>query len=245
MHRLDQYLVESGLFVSRTKAVEAVKRGKVLVNKKTISKPSFKVAESDVVEVQEDEISFVSRAGLKLYEAIKYYQVDLNGLTALDIGASTGGFTDCMLKHGAGKVYAVDVGRNQLAPLIQSDDRVVSMESVNARYMEKELFDDVIDFVTVDVSFISLKLIIPAIEKVLPIGGKVIALIKPQFEVGKKRLPKNGVVKTEADRERAVNSVLSEFKEFGFSCSDVIKSPIRGSKGNIEYLVLCEKKMSI
>ncbi len=237
MIRLDKFLCDEGYFSSRNKACESIKNAKVMVNDKVITKPATMVLDTDNIVVLKSENEFVSRSGVKLLSAINTFKIDLAGKTCLDIGASTGGFTDCMLQHDASKVYALDVGINQLDEKLVKDKRVVSLEKVNARYLESDIFEENIDFISIDVSFISLKIIIPVIDKILKENASVVALIKPQFEVGKDKLPKNGVVKDEKDRKLAVQSVRKCFEDFGFEVSEEIKSPIKGVKGNVEFLV--------
>lgn len=233
--RLDLVLVERGLVDSRSKAQSLIMARRVLVNGQFLDKAGANVAADDEVTVAELEHPWVGRGGMKLAHALKEFPVNVNEKVCVDIGASTGGFTDVMLKHGAAKVYAIDVGYGQLDVSLRNDPRVVSREKVNARYLQPENFDEPIEFVSIDVSFISLKLILPAVAGFL--RGELVALIKPQFEVGKHEVGKGGIVRDDAKRTVAVGSVVEFARNEGFEVKGLIESPIKGAEGNIEYLM--------
>lgn len=241
--RLDVFLQQNGFFESRSRAALAVSEGKVKVNGATVTKSAFLVDENDgiVIENQNDH---VSRAYKKLDAAINIFGIDAEGLTAVDIGASTGGFTQCLLKHGAKKVYAVDVGTNQLHPSLKSDPRVVSMESTNARTLKKDDFPDIISLAVMDVSFISQSKLYQAVGDILPSGGILISLVKPQFEVGKENIGKNGIVKDKDGKliERVKTSLIDIAAGFGLIFKRFADSPIKGGDGNSEYLCLFVKE---
>lgn len=236
--RLDVYLTEKGLCKSRTAAQSLIKSGGVSVNGKTCEKPSFEISESDNVEITGEQLRYVGRGGLKLEGAIAAFELDINGLVCLDIGSSTGGFTDCMLQNGAAKVYAVDVGTDQLDEKLRCDNRVISMEQTDIR---TALLPEDVDFVGTDVSFISLKQVIPHINRLLKSGGTAVTLIKPQFEAGRKALTKKGVVKDEKDRRRVVEDISGFAQQCGFEVVGITQSPIHGGDGNIEYLMYIKK----
>ncbi|HEX9983648.1 MAG TPA: TlyA family RNA methyltransferase [Thermoanaerobaculia bacterium] len=233
--RLDVVLVERGLVETRSKAQSLIMARRVLVNGAYVDKAGATVAEDDEVRVAELEHPWVGRGGMKLAQAVKEFAINVEGKVCADIGASTGGFTDVMLKNGAAKVYAIDVGYGQLDVSLRNDPRVVNREKVNARYLHPESFDEPIEFVSIDVSFISLKLILPAIGRFL--HGELVALIKPQFEVGKHEVGKGGIVRDEAKRAEVVESVVAFAKETGFEVRGVIESPVKGAEGNVEYLM--------
>jgi 23S rRNA (cytidine1920-2'-O)/16S rRNA (cytidine1409-2'-O)-methyltransferase len=233
--RLDVVLVERGLVETRSKAQSLIMARRVLVNGQFVDKAGATVAADDVVRVAELEHPWVGRGGMKLAHAVEQFGVDLAGKTCADIGASTGGFTDVMLKNGAVRVYAIDVGYGQLDVSLRNNPRVINREKVNARYLQPENLDEPIDFVSIDVSFISLKLILPAVAKFL--RGELVALIKPQFEVGKHDVGKGGIVRDDAKRAEAVQSVVEFARAEGFDVKGVIESPIKGAEGNIEYLM--------
>ena len=233
--RLDVALVERGLVDTRSKAQSLIMARRVLVNGEFVDKAGATVAEEDELRVAELEHPWVGRGGMKLAHAIDAFGIDVGGKVCADIGASTGGFTDVMLKHGAKKVYAIDVGYGQLDVSLRNDPRVVNREKVNARYLQPENFDEAIDFVSIDVSFISLKLILPAVVKFL--RGELVALIKPQFEVGKHEVGKGGIVREESKRKAAVDGVVEFAREIGFDVKGVIESPVRGAEGNVEFLM--------
>ena len=234
--RLDVLLVEKGLQESRQRAQATIMSGQVFVDGQRVDKPGAPVAEDAAVEVRGSTLRYVSRGGLKLEKAMATWPIDLNDTVCMDVGASTGGFTDCMLQNGARKVYAVDVGYGQLAWSLRSDERVVCLERTNARYLDHEIIPEEPDFSSVDVSFISLKLILPAIASVLRPGGHVVCLIKPQFEAGREKVGKKGVVRDPAVHLEVLEHFLDHAKESGFTVLDLTYSPIRGPEGNIEYL---------
>lgn len=233
--RLDIELVKRNLSESREKARKSIVSGGIEVNGRIISKPAEKVSADDEIKVLVRQ-RYVGRGGYKLEKALKFFNISVEGLTTCDVGASTGGFTDCLLQHGAAKVYAVDVGENQLHKDLRIDTRVVNLEHVNFRDIDTSIFIDSIDFACVDVSFISLKYILPSLRRVLEESSEAVLLVKPQFETGIKNVGKNGIVR---DIKAHVN-VLNEFLEYagdsGFSVKGITFSPITGGDGNIEYL---------
>jgi 23S rRNA (cytidine1920-2'-O)/16S rRNA (cytidine1409-2'-O)-methyltransferase len=235
--RLDVALVERGLVPTRAKAQSLVMARRILVNGKHVDKPGAQVADDDELAIEALEHPWVGRGGMKLAGALETFAIDVTGLVCADIGASTGGFTDVLLKKGAVKVYAIDVGYGQLDQSLRDDPRVVNREKVNARYLEPSDFDEPLDLVSIDVSFISLKLILPAIHGILRPGGTLVALIKPQFEVGRHDVGKGGIVRDEVKRQAAVDGVVAFAKELGFTVDGPIESPIKGAEGNVEYLV--------
>lgn len=238
--RLDVLLVQRGLQESRQKAQATIMSGQVFVDGQRVDKPGAPVTEDAEIEVK-GGLRYVSRGGLKLEKAMALWPVHLEDAVCMDIGASTGGFTDCMLQNGAAKVYAVDVGYGQLAWKLRSDPRVVCLERTNARYLSHEQIPEEPDFSSVDVSFISLKLILPAIAGVLRDGGQVVCLIKPQFEAGKEKVGKKGVVRDPAVHREVLEHFLEHAKENNFTVIDITYSPIRGPEGNIEYLGFLQK----
>ena len=234
--RLDVYLTERGMVSSRTEAKGFITDSAVKVNGKVITKPSFDVAEDSVVEIDKSSKKYVGRGGMKLEAAIAAFGISVAGKKAIDIGASSGGFTDCLLQNGAASVIAVDSGSAQLVEKLRKDERVVSIENYNARYMMAEDLPYVPDLCVMDVSFISATYIIPAIRRTLAPMSDFICLIKPQFEVGKSGLGKGGIVKSSKLRQDAVDKVVKFAEENGFKCRSVIESPIIGGDGNIEFL---------
>ncbi len=233
--RLDVALVERGLADSRTKAQSLIMARRILVNGKHVDKAGANVAADDELAVEQLEHPWVGRGGMKLAHALQCFGIDVRGKVCADVGASTGGFTDVLLKHGAAKVYAIDVGYGQLDASLRSHPRVVNREKVNARYLGAAEFGEVVEFVSIDVSFISLGLILPAVAKFL--RGELVALIKPQFEVGKADVGKGGIVRDQAKRDAAVQAVTGVARELGFDVRGVIESPIKGAEGNVEYLM--------
>lgn len=236
--RLDKYLAEHG-FSSRTKAARALAKGLVTVNGKP-GKASDEVSDSDDICVREEEIGFVSEGGYKLHRALTYFGDSAEGMIFADIGASTGGFTDCLLQAGAKRVYAIDVGKSQLAPRLAADGRVVVMDGVNARYLTREDFPEQIDGIVADVSFISLTLIIPAAAKILSDCKTAYFLIKPQFECGGSGLDKHGVVKDERVRLAAVQKISLCAQSEGFALLGIVNAPLRKGK-NVEYILKLRK----
>jgi len=233
--RLDVALVERGLCDTRSKAQSLIMARRILVNGQHVDKAGASVSDDEELTIEELEHPWVGRGGMKLAHALREFGISVEGKICADIGASTGGFTDVMLKNDAKKVYAIDVGYGQLDVSLRNDPRVVNREKVNARYLTAADFDDVIEFVSIDVSFIPLKLILPAVATFL--RGELVALIKPQFEVGKGDVGKGGIVRDETKRAAAVDAVVSSARELGFEVSGVIESPIKGAEGNIEYLM--------
>lgn len=234
--RVDVLLVERGFFETRQKAQAVIMAGQVFADGKRVDKAGVTLNSNAEITVKGQALPFVSRGGLKLERALDYFQIELTGAVAIDAGASTGGFTDCMLKRGAAKVYAVDVGYGQLAWSLRSDPRVVSMERTNVRYLTKEQIPEPLDFATVDVSFISLKLILPALRPLLREEGQVVCLVKPQFEAGKEKIGKKGVVRDPAVHLEVLEQFLRHAGESNFFVKDMTYSPVRGPEGNIEYL---------
>ena len=234
--RLDQYLCQNGYAQSRERAKALIMSGIVFVDQQKADKAGQMIAEDAQVEVRGHDIGYVSRGGLKLEKAMKAFPLTPAGKVCMDIGASTGGFTDCMLQNGAQKVYAVDVGYGQLAWKLRSDERVVCLERTNARYLSHEIIPEEPDFASIDVSFISLKLILPAVASVLRQEGEVVCLIKPQFEAGKDKVGKKGVVRDASVHLEVLEHFLEHAAHGGFTVKDITFSPIRGPEGNIEYL---------
>ena len=239
--RLDVLLTERGLQESRQRAQAVIMSGEVFVNGQRVDKPGTAVAEDAQIEIPGGTLAYVSRGGLKLEKAMATFPIDLHGAVCADIGASTGGFTDCMLQNGAEKVYAVDVGYGQLAWKLRSDPRVVCLERTNARYLTYEQVPDELDFASVDVSFISLKLILPPLNGLLKDGGHAACLVKPQFEAGREKVGKKGVVRDPDVHLEVLEHFLDHAKESGFTVLGLTYSPIRGPEGNIEYLGYLEK----
>lgn len=234
--RLDVLLVERGFVESRQKAQAVIMAGSVFVGGQRVDKPGTAVANEADIEVRGHVLRYVSRGGLKLEKAMKTFPLTLEGKICADIGASTGGFTDCMLQNGAVKVYSVDVGYGQLDWKLRNDPRVVCMERTNARYLTHEEIPDELDFASIDVSFISLKLIFPALYGLLKDGGEIACLIKPQFEAGREKVGKKGVVRDPAVHLEVLENFLIHAKDNNFTVVDITYSPIRGPEGNIEYL---------
>ena len=234
--RLDRVLVAQGLVESRELAVKAVLAGGVRVDGAVVDKPSKMVVMDAPIEVKRPT-AFVSRSGDKLAAALNAFQIDSAGVIALDVGCSTGGFTDCLLQCGAAKVYAVDVGYGQLAWRLRQDPRVVVIERCNARYLDRTMIPEKVHVVTIDVSFISLALILPAVDRILDEGGTVLALLKPQFEIGKGKLGKGGVIRDEQARRDTVDQVRRTLEAQGWLWLEEMTSPIAGQKGNVEYVV--------
>lgn len=242
MMRADVYLASNGYAKSRSSAQSLISAGAVVINGNAVLKPSEQIdenVENSVIITQTQK--YVGRGGYKLEYALERFGVDVRGLTAVDIGASTGGFTDCLLQNGARKVFAVDSGEAQLDSSLVVDSRVVNIEKYNARNMKKEDFNEKIDIAVMDVSFISQTLIIPSLSELLEDGAWFISLIKPQFEVGRSAVGKKGIVKNPKDRINAVKSVISFAESFGFGCLGVSESAITGGDGNIEYVAAFRK----
>lgn len=241
--RIDKLLVEQGLADSRTKAQALIMAGVVLVNEQKILKPSQEFLPTDTIRLKgkSEETKYVGRGGLKLEKALKEFQIRPNEYICLDVGASTGGFTDCLLQNGAKKVVTIDVGTNQLVWKLRNDERVEARENVNARYLKPEDFSEKFDLIVIDVSFISVTKILPALKSLLVENGKIIVLIKPQFEVGKGEVGKGGIVKDEAKHTEVVEKVNSFAAEIGLKNTSLIDSPILGADGNKEFLALYER----
>lgn len=239
--RIDVLLFERGLAPSREKARTLIMAGSVYVNNQKFDKPGDTVSDDAEIEVRGSTLKYVSRGGLKLEKAMQIFPIDLNGKICMDIGASTGGFTDCMLQNGAQKVYSVDVGYGQLAWQLRQDPRVVNLERTNARYLTREQVPEEIDFFSVDVSFISLRIILPAVRPLLRDGGQAVCLIKPQFEAGREKVGKKGVVRDRAVHEEVVETICRFAVENGYSVLGLTFSPVKGPEGNIEYLAYLEK----
>ncbi|MGF1566019.1 MAG: TlyA family RNA methyltransferase [Flavobacteriales bacterium] len=235
--RLDQYLVRSGLVSSRERAGEMIRRGAVKANGVVVDRPGKKFDTEPAVELLEAPMPWVSRGALKLLAALDAFSVDVDGRTCLDVGASTGGFTEVLLERGAKKVYALDAGTDQLAERLRMDDRVVSLEQQNIRTAPDDLLGEKVSLVVVDVSFISLKLILPELKRFTAPGADVIALVKPQFEVGPAGLNKHGVVKNEKLQQFALREVVANAENVGYRVAEPIESPVKGGEGNTEYLI--------
>lgn len=234
--RLDAYLVEAHKAKSRERAKAMIKAGLVKVNDKVCTKPSYVIDEKCVVDAQDDELNYVGRGALKLAAAFEHFPLNVDNMVCADIGASTGGFTECLLKHGAEFVYAVDVGHGQLDKSLLSNQRIKNCEGINARNLTRDFFEKHIDFICADLSFISLTLVMPALAGCLNNGGYMVMLIKPQFEAGKKALNKKGIVTDRKDHEAVLNKLFSTFFGCGLDVVSIIPSTIKGSDGNIEYL---------
>ena len=235
--RADNKLVELGLAQSRERAKALIMEGVVLLDGVRVMKASDPVREGQTLEIREDPIPFVSRGALKLKKAVEKWNIPLSGLVCVDVGASTGGFTDVMLKNGAAKVFAVDVGYGQLDWRLRNDARVVCMERHNARLMEPSWFDEAPRFASVDVSFISIKLILPRLKEALAPGSEAVVLVKPQFEAGRNKVGKNGVVRDEKTHLEVLSAAVGSAAQIGFNVLAVDYSPITGPKGNIEFLM--------
>lgn len=239
--RLDVAVFEQGYAPSREKAKAIIMAGIVYVNNQKVDKAGFELKEGDVLEVRGKTLQYVSRGGLKLEKAMQEFPITLEGKICMDVGASTGGFTDCMLQNGAVKVYSVDVGYGQLAWKLRTDERVVNLERTNFRYATREQIPDEVDFASVDVSFISLKHILPNLNTLLATDGQAVCLIKPQFEAGKEKVGKKGVVRDLNVHLEVVENVIKLALENGFSVMGLQFSPIKGPEGNIEYLIYLNK----
>lgn len=239
--RLDVLLVEKGFFESREKAKKNIMAGLVFVNNVRFDKVGDRVPVDAEIEVKGEAIPYVSRGGLKLEKAIKEFGIVLHGKVSMDVGASTGGFTDCMLQNGASKVFAVDVGYGQFAWKLRTDPRVVCMERTNIRYVKPEDIGSEIDFASIDVSFISLRLVLPVICDLLNSKGEIAALIKPQFEAGRDKVGKKGVVRDKNTHKEVIEEVLGFADKSGLFLKGLTYSPVKGPEGNIEYLALLSK----
>jgi len=242
--RLDLILVDKGLASSRQRARALIMAGKVLVDTLCVDKPGTQIHDSSEIIVKGEDIPYVSRGGLKLEAALKETRLTVDGLICMDVGASTGGFTDCLLQHGASKVYAVDVGYGQLAWKLRQDERVVAIERTNIRYMEPSVVPEPVDLVAIDASFISLKTVVPPVLKFLSPSGTILALIKPQFEAGKGRVGKGGVVRDPDQRQAIISELVRFFENAHLNCGPVVPSPVLGPKGNQEYIIVLTRAES-
>lgn len=239
--RLDSAVFELGISESREKAKALIMAGQIYVNGMKAIKPGVTVNSSDKIELRGNTLPYVSRGGLKLEKAMEVFPITLSDKVCMDIGASTGGFTDCMLQNGAVKVYSIDVGYGQLAWKLRSDSRVVNLERTNFRYVTSEQIPESIDFASIDVSFISLKLIFPALMPLLKTDGECVCLVKPQFEAGKDKVGKKGVVRERATHIEVIENVIGYASDNGFSVLNLDFSPVKGPEGNIEYLLYIKK----
>ncbi len=239
--RLDVLLVERNFFESRERAKRIIMTGKILVDDKKIDKAGTLVNRDCKIRLLGEDMPFVSRGGLKLNKAIYIFKIELNDKIAADIGASTGGFTDCMLQHGAIKVYAIDVGYGQLAWKLRQDSRVINMERTNIRNVTHDMIDDDLNFASIDVAFISLEKVLPIVFDLLIDGGEVVALIKPQFEAGRENVGKKGVVRDKKIHIDVIEKIFEIAKNIGFTVNNLTFSPVKGPEGNIEYLTYLTK----
>src|SRR3989338_3297970 len=239
--RLDSLLVERGIIQSRERAKGLILSGDVSVNGNPVNKAGILVDEDAEIKLTGKDIPYVSRGGLKLEKAIKEFNINVKDKVAIDVGASTGGFTDCLIQYGAKKVYAVDVGYGQLAWKLRNDPRVVVIERKNIRYIKPSDIGEPVDIATIDVSFISLKLVLPVVKNLLKENGEIIALIKPQFEIGKGEVEKGGIVRDREKHEKVISEIKSFAIDSGFKVLNVTESPIAGQKGNVEFLIYFQK----
>ncbi len=239
--RADIILHEKGLVESREKGKRVIMEGSVYVGEKRVDKPGEYLDETVDIHIRSNPLPYVSRGGLKLEKAMAEFGIDLEGSVCMDMGASTGGFTDCMLQSGAKKVYAVDVGYGQLDWRLRNDPRVVVMERTNIRYMENDSIEDRLDFISIDVSFISLKHILPVASAFLKENGKIAALVKPQFEAGRDKVGKKGIVRDRAVHKEVIQAVIGYGKQSGLYPEGLTFSPITGTTGNIEFLMCLSK----
>jgi len=240
--RLDTALFELGFTESREKAKALIMAGQVYVNGQKSLKAGDNIKPDDKIEVRGEKMPFVSRGGYKLDKAMKSFNLSLDGKICMDVGASTGGFTDCMLMNGAVKVYSIDVGYGQLAWKLRSDSRVINLERTNFRYVTREQVPDEIDFSSVDVSFISLKLILPVMYSLLSDDGEAVCLVKPQFEAGREKIGKKGVVRDKSVHLEVIGKCIGYARENGFKIKGLDFSPVKGPEGNIEYLLYITKQ---
>ena len=240
--RLDAELVARGIIQSREQAKAAIMAGQVYVNNQKADKAGESVTAEDKIEFRGEKLAYVSRGGLKLEKAMELYGFKLDNKICMDVGASTGGFTDCMLQKGATKVYSIDVGYGQLAWKLRQDERVVNLERTNVRYITSEQVPDIVDFVSIDVSFISLGLVIPVLVPVLSDEAMMVCLVKPQFEAGKDKVGKHGVVRDPATHMEVLERAVGFAKNAGFGIVGLEFSPIKGPQGNIEYLMVLTRK---
>jgi len=234
--RLDVLLVEKGFFHSREKAKGSIMSGTIFVDGQRVDKPGMKINNESFIEIKGNPLPYVSRGGLKLSKAVEVFGLDLNSKTCIDIGSSTGGFTDCMLQQGATKVYAIDVGYGQLDFKLRKDPRVVVMERTNIRNVTLQDIEGKVDFISIDVSFISLKLVLPVAKKLLKDSGTIVVLIKPQFEAGREKVGKNGVIREPKIHKEVISDVLAFIQKEEIGIKSLAFSPIKGPKGNMEFL---------
>ena len=239
--RLDILLVEKGFFPSREKAKSAIMAGEVLVEGERVDKSGQRIKIEGNISVIKKETAFVSRGGEKLEKALKVFNVNIKGKRVIDVGASTGGFTDCLLKFGAKKVYCIDVGYGQIAWKLQKDNRVAVIDRTNIRYLTADKFNDLFELASIDVSFISLDKVLPAVYSLIKERGEVVALIKPQFEAGREFIQKGGLVKKAEVHQRVIERVSEKAQEMGFSIHGLTFSPLKKTSGNIEYLIYLVK----
>ena len=239
--RLDLALVEYGLETSRTRAKNLIAESNVSVNGKVITKPAFDISETDKIEIIGEKLKYVGRGGLKLEKALTEFNIDVNGFTCIDIGASTGGFTDCLLQNGAEHVFAVDIGTSQLDTKLIADSRVTMLENTDARKLSAEIITKPCDFACFDVSFISLTKVVSFVLPFIKDNGMLVVLIKPQFEAGRKNIGKNGIVSSEKVRRKVIDNLTLYFTTIGLTVSGITESPIKGGDGNIEYLMYLKK----
>jgi len=239
--RLDVLLVNKGLATSREKAKAMIMAGNVFVAGQREDKAGTMIQEDAAIEIKGSTLAYVSRGGLKLEKAMKHFDLTLEGKVCMDVGASTGGFTDCMLQNGAVKVFSVDVGYGQLAWSLRQDTRVVCMEKTNIRYVTPEQIGEPVDFVSIDVSFISLTKVLGPVKELMKDGGQIVCLIKPQFEAGREKVGKKGVVREPETHLEVIEKIIAFSRELGFSVLNLDYSPIKGPEGNIEYLLFLQK----
>ena len=243
--RLDTLIVEKGLAASRQRAQALIMAGKVLVDGRCLDKPGTQVPADTDIRLRGEDLRYVSRGGLKLEGALNTLGLDVADKVCLDVGASTGGFTDCLLQHGARRVYAVDVGYGQLSWKLRQDSRVVVIERTNIRHMTPDAMPEAADLATIDASFISLKLVVPAVLKFMGPAAVILALIKPQFEAGKGKVGKGGVIKDADQRQRIISDLSDFFEHQGLRCGPVVLCPILGAKGNQEFIILLSHSDSV
>lgn len=242
--RLDVFMTEHGLAPSRQRARALIMAGSIRVNDQSVDKPGALVDDGDRIALTGADLPYVSRGGLKLEAALTGYRIDPAGQVCLDVGASTGGFTDCLLQRGASRVYAVDVGYGQMAWKLRQDPRVIVIERTNIRYMPPDALPEPVDLVTIDASFISLKIVVPAVLRFLKAEGMLLPLIKPQFEVGKGVVGKGGVVSDPARHAQVIDELGRFFSGLGLRCSEALPSPVLGPKGNREFFMLLKREQS-
>ncbi|AVQ46861.1 TlyA family RNA methyltransferase [Clostridium botulinum] len=243
--RLDLLLIKKGIFQSRERAKASIMAGEIFIDGNRVDKCGEKIKESANIEFRGEKLPYVSRGGLKLEKSIKNFGIDLNEKVCLDIGASTGGFTDCMLQNGAKKVFSIDVGYGQFAWKLRVDPRVVCMERTNVRYVTSEELGEKANFASIDVSFISLTLVIPVVKDLLDEKGEIMALIKPQFEAGREKVGKKGVVRESSTHKEVVDKIVQFAKKLDLNILNLDFSPIKGPEGNIEYLIYMTKNKGI